>query len=1273
MGDTKWTPEQLTAITESGCNLLVAAAAGAGKTAVLVERIIRKITDEKEPVDIDRLLIVTFTHAAATEMRERIGEAISKALDVNPDSKIFQRQLMLLNRASITTIHSFCLEVIRNHFHAIDLDPNFRISDDTEATLLKLEVLDELLEDWYEKYEPDFQLLLDCYGGSRDDIALQEIILSTYEFVQSCPWPEKWLNEKTEEFKQDKERDFDGTVWSKTLINNALIELDSIERLTRKALNTIKCSEGLGPYLPAFEDDLDKVGNLKMLCIGEEKSKDWANSPISKWDTLYRAFSGLEFCKLGRCGKDADKTAQELVKSYREEVKTRLRKIRDDIFAYDSVQIASDSNSLYPMMRCLSNLVIEFGNRYGEKKKEKCILDFNDLEHLCLKILTLEDEKGEIQPSAAAFEYKEKYIEILVDEYQDSNLVQETLLGVISRSGSEYPNLFMVGDIKQSIYRFRQAKPELFLNKYRTYSMESGNKNRKIKLFKNFRSREEIIHSVNYIFRQIMSADAGELDYDEGEELNLGADYKVYEGSDAYVGGAAELHIIDDTGSDTEEDPETMATEEESGDEYTEDTKTSGGEEEEEQLSTIQLEARMIVKRIQELMQPKDGESFLKVFDKGSKEYRRVEYRDIVILLRTTRNWAEIFVEEMMAQGIPAYADSGTGYFKTFEVQVILSLLEIIDNPLQDIPLLSVLRSPIAAFTAEDLIDIRLADRESSIYEAMIKLSSEKEDSLTDKIKLFMKNLKNWRDKSAYLSTDELIWYLYTDTGYFSYAGAMAAGEQRQANLRILFERARQFEQTSYKGLFNFITYINKLRRSNGDMGSAKILGENENVVRIMSIHKSKGLEFPVVILAGCGKSFNLRDMNKKVLLHQDMGFGPDFVNPDRRISYPSIQKQALRAITKVESLSEEMRILYVAFTRAKEKLIITGVVKGLNRKALKWVNALSLSDEKLPADEMLRAKNYLDWIGPALMRHKECQSLRAFAGISPDESEQLCGIRSDSSSWDINIWTGKDILPGRSEGTADIMQNDLLDIENTSGEYADAVSKRLGWEYAYRRASILPSKMSVTELKRRFNAGSEDEYAGMQLNTPIMVKKPKFLEDIRGLNAAEKGTTLHFVMQHLNLKQVSGEKELSEQLTNMLTMELLTEQQVKEVDLKRMETFFKSEIGKRLIKADKVYREVPFNIEVKCGEIYKDMKENACSGETILLQGVIDCYFAEEDRLVLLDYKTDYVPEGGTKLAAERYRLQLEYYTKALERITGMKVKEKYIYFFWNGEIAAL
>lgn len=1275
MGDTKWTKEQLDAITGTGCNMLVAAAAGAGKTAVLVERIIRKITDNINPVDIDKLLIVTFTNAAATEMRERIGEAIVKALEQNDSSKGLQRQRMLLNRASITTIHSFCLEVIRNNFHYIDLDPSFRIADDTEATLLKLEAIEELFEDKYEaeSQDTDFLQLVECYSGSRDDSQLQNIILNTFEFVQSYPWPEKWLSEKAEAFNVQESCDFGSTLWAQILVKSVSIELSGLCSILQRAIHIIKYSEGLSPYLSTFQEDLNNLSTLLDLCrkTGTGSTQSQFETSACSWDTLYNAFSSIEFGKLGRCGKDADAENQSLVKELRDDIKKRFKKIREDIFTSCSSQINNDLEKVYPLIKCLCNLVMDFDKRYSFKKREKSLLDFNDLEHLCLQILTEEDEKGNIHPTKVALDFRERFTEILIDEYQDSNLVQEVILGTISRRETDIPNVFMVGDIKQSIYRFRQAKPELFLEKYNIYSLDEKSKSRKVQLFKNFRSREEVINSVNFVFKQIMSTNVGELDYNEKEALNLGARYAEVDDELSIIGGPTELHLLDVTGKG---DKHTEVFEHNVEDGSTEDvedeTEPNAGDE--EHLDVIQTEARLIIKRIKDLMKPDSLGKIFKVLDKGTKAYRALDYKDIVILLRATRNWADVFVEEMSSMGIPAYADSGTGYFKTIEVQVVMSLLEIIDNPMQDIPMLAVLRSPIASFSPEELIEIRLADRKASFYEAMKQLESGMEGTTVNKVGVFLNNLKEWRQKALYLPTDELLWYLYTHTGYFSYVGAMPGGTQRQANLRILFERARQYEKTSYKGLFNFINFINKLKQSSGDMGSAKILGENENVVRIMSIHKSKGLEFPVVILAGCGKQFNLMDMNKSILLHQDLGFGPDYVDHLQRNTYPTIPKQALRYKTRIESLSEEMRILYVAFTRAKEKLIITGCIKGIDKVLTRWSNCLKISEEKLPEYEMLRAKNYMDWIGTALIRHKNNSNMREFVvGSFADESNCLI---DDLSLWEIKLWYKSDFLGEKQEEEFNQVEmtpiQEIINSKTGVSPYSENINKRLSWNYKYIGYSRIPTKISVTELKRHFNVEVSEEYVPESMNTLPLVKKPLFLENSRELNSAEKGTVMHFVMQHLDLYRVESTSEIKKQVHEMTTVELLTEQQAKSVDIGKIAAFFRSEIGSRMLKADRVYREVPFNVEIKCSEIYKDQVNEMGDEETILIQGVIDCYFEEQEGMVLVDYKTDYVPEGGTLEVVEKYKVQIDYYTRALESITSKKVVNRYIYLFWNGEI---
>lgn len=1281
-GETRWTAEQMDAITQQGCNLLVAAAAGAGKTAVLVERIIRKITDPENPMDIDKLLIVTFTNAAAAEMRERIAQAIAVLLEDNPYSRNLQRQLTLLNKASITTLHSFFLDVIRNNFQLIDIDPGFRIADETEAVLMQLEVLDELFEEQYEQEDNrDFYHLLECLGGNRDDKALQDMVLSLYGFVQSIPWPDRWLEEMTERFNVAEGMDFAETLWGEILLQSVTIELEGLKEMLRREAGILKTAPGLEKYLDVFLEDLEAV---------EALIKTVSGTGGAKWDAVYSAVQNMTFSRLPRAGKDAQIVIQEQAKKVRNDVKAGIKKLREKIFTSHSAKILGDLKMVYPVIKTLARLTQEFSAKYAARKRQKSIVDFNDLEHFCLEILTERDEKGALKPSQTALAYRERYAEILVDEYQDSNLVQEIVIKMISREDTGDPNVFMVGDVKQSIYRFRQAKPELFLEKYRSYSPEKGSPFRKILLFKNFRSRREIVYAVNYIFKQIMSLYVGELDYSDMEALNPGADYPEYDCEKISAGGAAELHLIQTgdsrgaifSGEDTageEQEPE-------------EETLDPG-----DMPDNIQCEARLAAKRIHELMQPDSQGRRFCVFDKDMKKYRELRYRDIVILLRTTRNWSDVFMEELRQLGIPAFADTGTGFFKTSEVQVVLSLLQIIDNPLQDIPLLSVLRSPIVSFTTDELAELRLADRKGDIYHGLRALAgkagneedrSQGEDlgkqehdrentkspvsNASRKAAAFLAKLEKWRDMSLYMSTDQLLWQLYNETGYYGMVGAMPAGEQRQANLRILFERARQFEQTSYKGLFNFIYFIDKLKSSQGDMGSAKILGENDNVVRIMSIHKSKGLEFPVVFFCGCGKQFNMQDTYKSILLHQKLGFGPDVVRCRQRLAYPSVPKQAIKEKIRRENLSEEMRILYVAMTRAREKLIITGVVRDIAEEVRKWAMCAQHRGDKLPVYDIYKGRRFLDWIGPALLRHKDCRGLSQCAGADLPPWEPA----ADPSEWSIRLWDKDQVLDkGVAEEVAaneaaseEISWSELPDSETEAGPYAEEIDRRLGWEYSYSEACQVPAMISVTELKRRFEAQLRDDTAETGVFTedlPLLVKKPMFLQGQKRLTGAEAGTALHFVMQHIDFNR----GDFEEQIREMVAKDLLTEQQAGSVDGDKIRQFFRSPLGARMMAAKKVSREVPFQIEIPCSELYPDMREKIYQGETVLLQGIIDCCFEEEDGMVLLDYKTDYVPEGRAEIIGNKYRIQIDCYARALEMLTGKKVKEKYIYLFSIGE----
>ena len=983
MGETKWTNEQAQAIKTRNCNLLVAAAAGSGKTAVLVERIIKIITNEENPVDIDKLLVVTFTSAAAAEMRERIAAAISKELEKSPNSKNLQRQLTLLSRANITTMPSFCLEVIKNYFYTIDLDPSFRIGDETEATLMKNEIIEELFDEYYEEENEDFKDLLEAYSGSKDDEKLKEMILSLHRFSMSGPWPEKWLIEKAEAFNINTLEELDKTEWVKVLKDSLRVEIRGFLNMYKKALEIIEYTDGLSPYLEAFNSDYGYLYNAY-----ESLNEDLTS--------VYNALNAITFITLKRLKKSEvlDENAQETVKAIREGVKKKVKSLIESSFEFTPGEALDGIKEVYPFMKTLANITVEFAKRFDEKKREKNILDFNDLEHLCLKILIDRDEENNIIPSNVAEHFRNYFDEVLVDEYQDSNDVQETIINLVSRRLGDNPNVFMVGDMKQSIYRFRQAKPKLFKDKYDSYSEEDESKDRKILLYKNFRSRQEVIDGANYIFKMVMSEVVGELEYTDKEALNLGASFEIPKDEKQVVGGEIELHIIDKSGLVKEENND-----------FNEDD-SEQAKEDEEDIDGITLEAKVVAKRIKELFEERDGKKF-QVFDKDTKEYRDVKFKDIVILLRATKNWAEIFLDELGSEGIPVYADTGSGYFESIEIRTIMSLLKVIDNPLQDVPMIATLRSPIVGFSAEELSDLRLLNKDLYFYE-VIKCVYDNEFEVSDELRFkcvnFIDNLSKWRDRAIYTPIDEFIWYLYMDTGFYGYVGAMPNGKLRQANLKILFQRAKQYESTSFKGLFNFINFINKLRKSSGDMGSAKVLGENEDVVRIMSIHKSKGLEFPIVFTSGTGKQFNLMDLTNSILYHEELGFGPNYVNLETRNSYSTLPKEAIKKKIRLETLSEEMRILYVAFTRAKEKLIITGASSNLEKDIKKWVSAASLDENIVLPSEVLKGKSYLDWIAMAMCKHRDGEKLREivdnYQGTNKDEL----------STWGIKFWT-KDLL----------------------------------------------------------------------------------------------------------------------------------------------------------------------------------------------------------------------------------------------------------------------
>ncbi len=1211
MAEVKWTNEQLQAIQEKDSNILVAAAAGSGKTAVLVERIIHRIIDEQ--MDIDKILVVTFTNAAASEMRERILEAIYKKLEENTENVHLQRQIILLNKASICTIHSFCLDVIHNHFYEIDLPSNFKIADTAEIDLLKQEVLDDLFEQKYTENDKDFIELLENYTNYRGDEALQELVLKIYKFIQSSPFPIKWLQEKLELLKIE-DKDISQTIWGNLIIQT--VEDDIQESIMQ--LETIKSKMALYPEMTKF---------YQKICEDLIILKDLQN--YNSWDELYIKLLNFNFSNWP-VDKKVTNDLKEDSKEIRNKVKKHIKEKTAKLLSCSQEQAVKDLRIITPILEKLANLVTEFTKNFAEKKKEKNCIDFNDIEHFALKILLDENNN----PTEVAKKYKEKFEEIAIDEYQDSNLVQEAILTSISKGN----NIFMVGDVKQSIYKFRQARPELFLQKYDEYKNKeekTQEDNLKIQLFRNFRSRQNILNITNLVFESIMSKELGDINYNENEYLNYGANYPEPEEIKNYA-GIAELDIID-----LKEDESITAFE---------------GEEDEEEQERVEddvLEAKFVANKIQELLN-----SDYMVFDK-KQGYRKIRPKDIVILLRATSNLSPIYEKELSGLELPVFSDTSGTYLDTVEIQTILSVLKIIDNPLQDIPLVVVLRSSICNFTDNDLITIRLTDRNCNFYEALIKTRLICDGDLKDKIESFLEKLEKWKSISQYMPLDEFIWQIYLDTGYYQYVGLLPNGAMRQANLKTLFEKAKQYEKASFKGLFNFIQFIDKLKKQNGDLASAKLIGENEDVIRIMSIHKSKGLEFPVVFLCNSHKKFNMQDLNDNILLHQDIGFGPTIMDTTRKIKYSSIAKDAIKLKMKQETLSEEQRILYVALTRAKEKLYITGRSKDFTKYVQDKNKVLEMYESeniKLDAKLMKKANSYLDWIMYVyLFNQGRTITLKG-------EQYKLSDIIT------LNVSNKKDLLKTLAkeevveqidlkEKIEQILKN-KSDEENKKSE--QALEELLEWKYDYIVDTTLPTKSSVTKIKQE-KIKLEEILKGIE-SEEVEYKKsytPKFMQEDKKISSAEKGTLVHLCIQRLDEKKDYELKDIQNMILNLVEKEIITQNEADAIDVNLIYQYTKSQLFEELRQAKEVHKEQPFYINIPAKDVVSEAEN---SKKNILVQGIIDLYYIDKnDNLVLIDFKTDYIsnePNAKEKIL-DKYKVQLEIYKTALEQALGRKVNK--------------
>lgn len=1262
-----WTTEQQQVIDLRNRNILVSAAAGSGKTAVLVERIVKIITDKNHPVDIDHLLIVTFTNAAAAEMRERIGNAIEKALDEQPGDEHLLRQLTLIHNAQITTIDSFCLYVVRNHFHEIDLEPNFRIGDEGELKLLREDVLGRVLEQNYEEPSEAFSDFVEGYASGRTDAALNEMILQLYEFSRSYPWPEKWLDSFVGAYSIETREELDRAEWLAPLTENICFVLKDCEQLLKQALAITQQDDGPDMYEKAVQSDLEKYEGL---------------SRLTSFCELSGALSDIKYDRLASSrGFEGDPDKLELVKSLREQAKDVVKKLCRQYFFCSPEMMIEQLERTEPMLEEVVRLIKQFADEFAAAKRRKNLVDFHDVEHFALQILV--DEETE-KAKKTAEEFRDTFEEIMIDEYQDSNEVQETLLRSISREERGENNIFMVGDVKQSIYRFRLARPELFMKKYDSYSLEESTTQR-IDLHKNFRSREEVLTCTNDIFYKIMARSLGNVEYDAEAALYPGASYPV---SADFI---PEILLAD------------------SNDELLEDT---------ELTDKKTLEAKIVAEEIKHLMKTQP------VTDKAAGTLRAARYSDIVILLRSLSGWADSLVEVLNENGIPAHTVSSTGYFSTVEVQTVLSMLRLLDNPRQDIPMAAVLRSPMAGLTDEELAVLRLEDGSVPFHEAVLELAEglyeedgqkeisdseadseadqkqgrnadgKKEDDIETtahrKLLKFYKKYRQLRQLVPDTPIHELIEIILRETGYGHYVAAMPAGNRRTANLNMLLEKAAAYEKTSYKGLFHFVRYIDELQKYDVDFGEADMVGENEDVVRIMSIHKSKGLEFPIVIVSGMGKNFNKQDTRSKMVLHPELGIGLDYMDGKKRIKSPTIAKKAIAKQIDLENLGEELRVLYVALTRAKEKLILTGTLKDAPEKLeffRQQANLSKAADRPLSYLTREGASGYLDWILPAVLSYGDKYPVRIV------EAAELV----------------LDEVENQLEQNEDLTER-IGEIKAADPQLVGQLKQRFSQRYPYQVDVLRKNKYSVSELKHRamrekFEAEQEETIPAfleepVTPTIPLFIQRQGSVEQETPNRGALRGTAVHRVMECYDF---ASEKSVHEQMEAMEKEEKITADMRALVKEQIVADFVSSETGRRMALAQRggaLYREKPFVMGFteeelenygfgvgsntdSCENIYektdsdqeKEEQQKVRHEEDLtLIQGIIDVFWIEKDGIVLLDYKTDRVQQ--TKELIDRYETQLKLYADALERVFAarkLKVKEILIYSFFLEQLITL
>lgn len=1262
----KWTPEQESAIMSpkdsnlGAQTLLVAAAAGSGKTAVLVERIITRLKDMENPLSVQELMVVTFTKAAAAEMSARIGVALAKAMESTDDKALqarLERQLNLLPSAHISTLHSFCQWVIRSYFYKLDIPPTARIGNEAEMALLKQEVLENLLKEAYEHNEYGIFDLSDFFSDDKSDAGLQDKVLSLYEFAMSQSNPDGWMRHAVEPYKAAQEQDLQDTLWGRAMWDDQQAEIDRIADRIEQMEPLLESPVGPKKWDKVYQEQLAALAQLK----GAQTWSDMVDV-CRNLDTFTKA----SFTSLGKALEkgEVDGALADEFKSLGSQNKDSLKGMKNGLFHIDESVLQQQFKDQYPLIHNLVELTIAFHKAYDEAKKEQGIMDFSDLEHLCLALLVEPGTEDDPKPSEVALELQDTFKEIMVDEYQDTNGVQETIINLISR----VDNRFYVGDVKQAIYSFRMADSSLFMNKYNTYGLMNDAVERRIDLAKNFRSHENILTTTNFIFYQIMTQEAAELDYDEKESLIPGR--IVEEAPSDWVGGAVELHLLDT--SDTNRSDETDG-----------DSETAGDEPE-----NNERELDFIIQKIKELHASK------KQVQNADGSFRQIQWRDFAVLRRSLAGWGIRAVAAMRQAGIPAVVNERDGYFEAQEIQLLLSLLQIIDNPEQDLPMAAVLHSGLVGLDANELGALRLTG-DGSLWSVIPLYAEQAQD---EHLLQFIAHIEHWRTLSRRHGVADLLWDIYETLDYVNYVGAMPNGLVRRANVMALYERAKGFESSGFRGLFRFLRFVESLRDSNQDMAVANVVTEADDVVRLMTIHKSKGLEFPVVFLSGVQKKFNTMDFNSPLLVDKNGGIGLKGYYPDIRVSYPSMPWLYCKSIKSDAMKAEEQRILYVALTRARDKLFLTGYINKEIKKE-KGVgahikHAALTQTQALGADLIKAGNSYLHWLLIAFARHLDGGA--PLRNIIELEGETNFDLLDRQCQVKVEIHDGS--LYGDLDYKADVDETTINTVrvlgKVNDVELPEEIVQRFAFTYPNLVAAKTTAKISVSELKRRF---AERDAEAVSATDVSMQQKPviswDITEDTTGENAildtsiptisgteladavfgrkplaiaaadevvtgAQWGTLMHEAMQWLPVKKYT-QKSMTDMLDSLQAEGKFSDEERSLLSDRSLYGFFNSDLGQRLIASKRVERELPFSMLFDGNRVYPDVE----NGERLFLQGIIDTVFVEDDQWVLVDYKTDRVKSGDELI--RRYKIQMDLYKEALERLTNMPVKASYIYSF--------